>query len=82
MNSICGWREPFGKQLACAAAVEEPPACHGTRPASCRTCSDPRISGFLLRIAPAAAAAAHDEQNGDEAKGNECGNDDVHDCAW
>jgi hypothetical protein len=24
----------------------------------------------------------HDEQDGDEAESNECGNDDVHDCAW
>jgi hypothetical protein len=23
----------------------------------------------------------HYEQNGDEAESNECGNDDVHDCA-
>jgi hypothetical protein len=23
----------------------------------------------------------HDEQNGDEAESNECGNDYVHDCA-
>ena len=44
-----------------------------------------RIRGicvFLLRIALAAAAEVHDEQNRDEAQSNECGNDDVHDCAW
>ena len=49
-------------------------------------CIEPvRIRGicvFLLRIALAAAADVHDEQNGDDAEGNECGNDDVHDCAW
>ena len=39
------------------------------------------ICGFVLRIALAAAAAVDDEQNGDEAESNECGNDDVHDCA-
>ena len=44
-----------------------------------------RIRGicvFLLRIAPAAAAEVHDEQNDDEAESNECGNDDVHDYAY
>ena len=40
-----------------------------------------RICVFLLRIALAAVAAVDDEQNGDEAESNECGNDDVHDCA-
>ena len=38
------------------------------------------ICGFLSRIAPAAGAEVDDEQNGDEAEGNECGNDHVHDC--
>ena len=33
------------------------------------------VCGLLLRIAPAAAAEVDDEQNGDEAESNECGDD-------
>jgi hypothetical protein len=39
------------------------------------------ICGFLLRIALTLAAEVHHEKNGDDAYGNEYGNDDVHDCA-
>ena len=39
------------------------------------------IYGFILRIVLAAATEAHDDQNGDKAESNECGNDGDHDCA-
>ena len=36
------------------------------------------ITGFVLLIVPTASAQVHDEDNGDEAKSNESGNDEVH----
>jgi hypothetical protein len=69
---------PVGKQLACAAGVEEPAACREFTERRIDLVRIARITGFVLPIVPTADAQVHDEDNGDEAKSNESGNDEVH----